>query len=781
MRRRPIDHTRKLPLIRSQKELALDDDTKVDAEQDEDTLNTSKEESQRLKDIPVPVSVPQQRAEGTSAFTLPKEFLRAPTPWVPPKAGGVELKEDDPVDWDVDPAGFRFLKALNKGEKEYKGPELAEENFEKIIDRFEKAVKADVLPELEALRTSLAYAAPDKSAIDACYAWWVQRRKQLAMPLIRGLRPAPDPEDPDTTGVAFRPREKEGVRRLRSNNKKTYALMSSLHDEFSRLKQLCDLIKRRERLKVDFHQASGEYVEAAHRTLLHRLHRQRTGQGGWKDDLDEDAGAPRPPVSHKKGAAAAAAAAAMASGGANRGALQPLGSAPRPQDRSHKKRHAGPGRPPKDGVMAPPPPGAPGAAASSSTSRPRDRDRDRDRHRSHRASTSSSAMPSSFVPGSYLTPHDGSEAMPSYEDVDSEEEAFNQLVLTVDTQRRDELVPYLPRHLRAAARSEVDEDAPLPHLDYVPPGMGAGQFRSPHAPLPPDAAAFGGMPSLGAAVAAVTAAQAAAPGVGAPATTAFAASAAMPASAAADGSAGTTTAAAAAVTGEGAPPGGAPAAVAPPSPLKRPADEPPREDGAERRQQPRVLIGRLRVGRGGRVLIDRGGRGSGPRYGRTCWRTVSSNGHLVPTFLAGPSSSSTAAAISAPAASSGGSGATTGGGSGALAGDDHARKRLAALPTPMMPPGGSGLSVGTEALRQMLQTGRVCQTAMLETHLDPDAAWRANKPLPIRQGPLLFNFGALPKPSLVPSRAELAAQPAAQAAAVGKKRARTEDAPNGQQ
>ena len=33
MRRRPIDHTRKLPLIRSQKELALDDDTKVDAEQ----------------------------------------------------------------------------------------------------------------------------------------------------------------------------------------------------------------------------------------------------------------------------------------------------------------------------------------------------------------------------------------------------------------------------------------------------------------------------------------------------------------------------------------------------------------------------------------------------------------------------------------------------------------------------------------------------------------------------------------------------------------------------
>ena len=59
--------------------------------------------------------------------------------------------------------------------------------------------------------------------------------------------------------------------------------MASLHDEFARLSQLCELIKRRERLKLDHHQASGEYVEAAHRHLLHRLHRQRTGQGGWKD------------------------------------------------------------------------------------------------------------------------------------------------------------------------------------------------------------------------------------------------------------------------------------------------------------------------------------------------------------------------------------------------------------------------------------------------------------------------------------------------------------------
>lgn len=749
---------------------------------------TSKEESQRLKDIPVPVSVAQKRSEGTSTFTLPKEFLRAPLPWAAPKAGGAPVADDDPVDWDVDPAGFRFLRQLNKGEKEYKGPELEESKFEKIIDRFEKSVKADVLPELDALRAALGGIGPDPSVIDACYAWWVQRRKQLAMPLIRGLRPPPDPEDPDTTGVAFRPREKEGVRRLRSNNKKTYALMASLHDEFTRLKSLCDLIKRRERLKVDFHQASGEYTEAAHRTLLHRLHRQRTGQGGWKDDLDmgDDAAAARAPVSHKKGAAAAAAAAALAAGGsAGRNASQPLGSAVRPQDRSHKKRQPGPGRPPKDGVAITAPT-AGGSGAGAGSSRQRDRDRDRDRHRSHRPSTSAQ-LPSTFTPGSYLTPLDGSEVAPSYEDVDSEEEAFNQLVLTVDTERRDKLVPFLPRYLRKAAYAEIDEEAPIPHLDYVPPSAAGGQFRSPHAPLPPDASTFGGMPSLGAAVAAAVAQAGAGEAPSQAASCAAASAAAAPVAAAAApaaAAAGPSSAAAAGGTlsvGAGIPPlvtlpaaaepastSSAPVAMDRPR-LKRPAEEAAPDDGAERRQQPRVLIGRLRVGRGGRVLIDRSGRGSGPRYGRTCWRTVGPEGQLV----------ASSRLSSAPGSSYGSGGAI--GSSGSSSFGSLTSRRMGPPPGP---PGGSGLSVGPEALLQMLQSGRVCKPHLLETHLDPDAAWRANKPLPIRQGPILFDFKGLPKPTFVPSKFEsstdsgAASGPEASVAA-GKKRARTEDAPNG--
>ena len=44
---------------------------------------------------------------------------------------------------------------MNAGEHGYTGPPVDEAIFEKMVDRFEKAVKADVLPELEMLRQQL--------------------------------------------------------------------------------------------------------------------------------------------------------------------------------------------------------------------------------------------------------------------------------------------------------------------------------------------------------------------------------------------------------------------------------------------------------------------------------------------------------------------------------------------------------------------------------------------------------------------------------------------------
>jgi len=771
------------------------------APQDEDTINTVAEQT-RLKDIPVPISIAQVRVDGTNSFMMPTEQMRSPAPteqW--PKSTG-EFADDDRIDWDIDPAGFRFLTLLNKGEKGYAGPPIEEAVFEKIIDRFEKSVPPTLqMPELAVLQGRLAPLVPDASVIDVAYGWWLERRKHLAMPLVRKFRPPPEPEDPDTTGVAFRPREKEGVRKARSNNKKTYNLMASLHDEFSRLKSLCELVKRREKLKLEFHQAAGEYTEAAHRTLLHRLHRQRTGQGGWKDDLEDDGGGVRPPVNHKKGSSAGSS--AMAAMGASSSMVgRPMGASSSmaggarsiDQRSHHKKRLPGPGRPPKDGM----PPGPPTAGAS----RPRDRDRDRDRDRHRRASVP--PPPSSYA-GLYLRPSDANEVMPSYEDIDSEEEAFNQMVLTVDTRKRDELAAFLPRHLRDVPPPDEAEDAPVPYSDAA--GAAAvlddpygGDYDSPTGSNVRGwggVGLFGGL-SLGAAAEAAAKAAAAASSSSSSNLGATPAPAAAPAAASRDFAASYVFQSHACCERS----------------HQSHACEPP-----VRRGQPLTVVARLRIGRGGRVLIDRGRGLGGPRYSRPCYHTVvaepsggsgsssSSGGSGSSSSSGGGSSSSTSNGVSAaagaagdalpsPAAAqggvrpvinappSGGRGAGSGsGGSGGLGGSSS-------LPRVTWADGGAvgseasdGRSVrarpalSSSALSHMLTSGRVCPDHLLEEGMDPDAAWRRNEPVPIKRGPLLFDFSWLPKPQLGPA----ADGPAVAPPAVGQKRKAAElgaDAPS---
>ena len=49
-------------------------------------------------------------------------------------------------------------------------------------------------------------------------------------------------------------------------------------------------------------------------------------------------------------------------------------------------------------------------------------------------------------------------------------------------------------------------------------------------------------------------------------------------------------------------------------------------------------------------------------------------------------------------------------------------------------------------LAHVLAHGRIKVPALTEQHLDPDAAWRQNRPLQIKRGATLFNFKGLPKP-----------------------------------
>ena len=276
----------------------MGEDTQVAAEGVEETINTVQEQ-EKLKEIPVPKSKAEERVIGTTTFTLPPgEFLKS----VPPENPHTTAR----VLWHIDMPGYRFLKELNGGSVAgYSGPKIEEPVFELLIDRLEKAVRTDkssnkeVKPTCADMESQLAASVPDGAAsvIKVVYGWWERRRKELAMPLVRELRPPPDPADEEIQFVAFRPREEEGARKMRTNNKKTFAMMEKLRDEFRRLQQICELIKRRERLKLAFHQAAGEYTEAAHRTITHRLARARAGGAANFDDFDDE---PQRKPSHKK-------------------------------------------------------------------------------------------------------------------------------------------------------------------------------------------------------------------------------------------------------------------------------------------------------------------------------------------------------------------------------------------------------------------------------------------------------------------------------------------------
>ena len=50
------------------------------------------------------------------------------------------------------------------------------------------------------------------------------------------------------------------------------------------------------------------------------------------------------------------------------------------------------------------------------------------------------------------------------------------------------------------------------------------------------------------------------------------------------------------------------------------------------------------------------------------------------------------------------------------------------------------------------ENGRVAHPGGSSMEVDPDEAWRQNRPLKIPRGPVLFDFAWLPKPELLPPR-----------------------------
>jgi len=88
-----------------------------------------------------------------------------------------------------------------------------------------------------------------RAVISGVYNYWVQKRSKLKKPLLRRYWPVTSSNDTNPH-LVFRPREKEKykLRKKRQNDLEAYRKLQQLRTDFSKVRVLLELVKRRERL-----------------------------------------------------------------------------------------------------------------------------------------------------------------------------------------------------------------------------------------------------------------------------------------------------------------------------------------------------------------------------------------------------------------------------------------------------------------------------------------------------------------------------------------------------
>jgi len=253
-RPRPIDVFRKLPVVRSAKDLDDDDTSQLakelagaadpldEDEKEELLLNEALAAVNEIK----PANIPVPRVEDVELYDAdnphkcdrPQNYIRfqEKTP----------DEQDATVMYEIDTEDEEFVKTFG-GEK--KG--LPEAKFEAIVDRLEKeAFKAQgQIPQVSCLDGKVQ---GRHNVFSAVYEYWTKKRTKRGRALIRKFQAPTSINDP-SPHATFRPREREQkhYRRTRKNDKDAYNKLTALRLDFDRARTLLSLILNRERLKKD--------------------------------------------------------------------------------------------------------------------------------------------------------------------------------------------------------------------------------------------------------------------------------------------------------------------------------------------------------------------------------------------------------------------------------------------------------------------------------------------------------------------------------------------------
>jgi hypothetical protein len=250
---------------------------------------TARETSLENIDITVPVVVTLKNRSLDRKFTHPKHYIRY--------MANSYNKEKEQVDYDLDEQDDEWLIQSRNTWMDDDG-KITEEEFELFIDRFEKAtgLVKHALPTLHEIleeHADLREITSDK-ALERVYEYWKNKRHSrifeydenlytnVGKPLLPHFEVPPDIDNPNPY-VAFRPREREKPgKKSRKNDQEGFNRLTQLRNEMSRLRDLLQLLRRREQLKLDYYRVTGQIImaEAHSRSVVTR--KRKIEQDGQK-------------------------------------------------------------------------------------------------------------------------------------------------------------------------------------------------------------------------------------------------------------------------------------------------------------------------------------------------------------------------------------------------------------------------------------------------------------------------------------------------------------------
>eukprot|EP01029_Cantina_marsupialis_P001809 TRINITY_DN1162_c0_g5_i1.p1 TRINITY_DN1162_c0_g5~~TRINITY_DN1162_c0_g5_i1.p1 ORF type:complete len:973 (-),score=260.56 TRINITY_DN1162_c0_g5_i1:278-3196(-) len=251
IRKRPIKARVHIPIKRNLDDFIVDDDFDERSHNAKSLLSVSRA-ARRKFDLPTPqITI----VEDYKNFIKPS--FKRNAPFIRHSVTYDQKKQR--VEYFCTKEDFSWLMQHPKGlQPDAHGFRISIDVFETIIDRLERASATEqVIPQYIAIdvahRVCTTWSRSEvQRVMSELYPYWIQKREKLRKPLLRRFWPATACGNPDPHQV-FRPRDKEqGGYRLRKNRQgqhENLLRLSQLHGQLLHAKELLQMPLHRERLK----------------------------------------------------------------------------------------------------------------------------------------------------------------------------------------------------------------------------------------------------------------------------------------------------------------------------------------------------------------------------------------------------------------------------------------------------------------------------------------------------------------------------------------------------